>query len=97
MEPHLPRGDYWTRERIISKGGAVDGIAGLDVSLVTMAGDSHAFEPIRRYILTGDIKGSNRTDIIGGRAVGGRGVGGRNAPSKSYKKQSNRTKPQHPE
>lgn len=92
MEPHLPRGDYWTRERIISKGGAVDGIAGLDMSLATMADDSHAFEPIRRYILTGDIKGSNRTDIIGGRAVGGR-----NAPSKSYKKQSNRTKPQHPE
>ena len=52
-----------------------------------MAEDSHAFEPIRRYVLTDDIKGSNRTDIIGCR----------DAPSKSYKKQSNRTKPQHPE
>lgn len=52
-----------------------------------MAEDSHAFEPIRRYILIDDIKGGDRTDIIGCK----------DAPSKSYKKQSNRTKPQHPD
>lgn len=82
MEPHLDRTDYWSRENTINKGGTVDGTLDQASYLTTMADNSRAGEPIRRYILADDIKGSSRTE-------------GRDAPSNSCKKQNKRAKPQH--